>query len=394
MGANTSNYMEQGGARTVIGGSLDIVSGGDLDIESGGAIKIAGTDVTAEVAALSNGAGATSATAAATAYAGGGQGSATAITTAYTRFATVATNGDSGKLPTGALGKRITVKNDGAANLAIFPASGGAINGGSADASVTLYPGEEVTFTATSATAWETPETDAKLKGDQTLSGIQTFSVPNVYSLATGITAGTTQTQGGATALTKEYNDVTTVTTAGDGVKLMAAVAGQRQTVRNSASNALAVYPATGDAINTLSANASITLQAGEEVEFTAIDGTTWRTNVDDEIVTMTTSATPASGSNGVQFVFKNRHGVAIASKRAMTMWISDVNGAPVAAGTSVAALTNGSVDTLVTGKIANVITSAAGLLGVTLTAEAATYYLSFGLPNGRILTSSALVVN
>lgn len=35
-GYSTSNYTEQGGARTVVGGSLDVVSGGDLDIESGG----------------------------------------------------------------------------------------------------------------------------------------------------------------------------------------------------------------------------------------------------------------------------------------------------------------------------------------------------------------------
>ena len=50
--ANVKNYNEQGGARTVIGGSLDVASGGDLDIESGGALKIAGTQVTASAAEL------------------------------------------------------------------------------------------------------------------------------------------------------------------------------------------------------------------------------------------------------------------------------------------------------------------------------------------------------
>jgi len=49
---NVKNYNEQGGARTVIGGSLDVASGGDLDIESGGALKIAGTQVTASAAEL------------------------------------------------------------------------------------------------------------------------------------------------------------------------------------------------------------------------------------------------------------------------------------------------------------------------------------------------------
>lgn len=43
MTANTVNYNEQGGARTVIGGEIDIVSGG--------ALKIAGTDKTAALAA-------------------------------------------------------------------------------------------------------------------------------------------------------------------------------------------------------------------------------------------------------------------------------------------------------------------------------------------------------
>ncbi len=49
---NTSNYKEQGGARTVIGGTLDVVSGGDLDIESGGVFSIAGTTVSASAAEL------------------------------------------------------------------------------------------------------------------------------------------------------------------------------------------------------------------------------------------------------------------------------------------------------------------------------------------------------
>jgi hypothetical protein len=47
---NVSNYSEQGGARWVVGGSLDVASGGEIDIESGGAFKIAGTAVTATAA--------------------------------------------------------------------------------------------------------------------------------------------------------------------------------------------------------------------------------------------------------------------------------------------------------------------------------------------------------
>jgi hypothetical protein len=47
MAANVPNYTEQGGARTVIGGELDVVSGG--------ALKVAGTDVTATLAAALSG---------------------------------------------------------------------------------------------------------------------------------------------------------------------------------------------------------------------------------------------------------------------------------------------------------------------------------------------------
>lgn len=51
-GENVSNYDEHGGARTVIGGSLDVVSGGDLDIESGGSLKLAGTAISSTAAEL------------------------------------------------------------------------------------------------------------------------------------------------------------------------------------------------------------------------------------------------------------------------------------------------------------------------------------------------------
>jgi len=60
--ANTSNYDEQGGARRVIGGSLDVASGGEIDIESGGALKLNGTAVSATAAELNKLDGAASTT--------------------------------------------------------------------------------------------------------------------------------------------------------------------------------------------------------------------------------------------------------------------------------------------------------------------------------------------
>lgn len=51
-GENVLNYVEQGAARTVIGGSLDVVSGGDVDLEAGAVLKIAGVQVLTSAAEL------------------------------------------------------------------------------------------------------------------------------------------------------------------------------------------------------------------------------------------------------------------------------------------------------------------------------------------------------
>lgn len=75
-------------------------------------------------------------------------------------------------------------------------------------------------------------------------------------SATNNITAGTTQTQGGATALTTEVNRVTTVGTAGDGVKLPTAAAGKEVIVRNVGANNLQIWPSSGDRIDSGAADA------------------------------------------------------------------------------------------------------------------------------------------
>ena len=64
------------------------------------------------------------------------------------------------------------------------------------------------------------------------------------------------------------------------GIKLPAAVAGRTIIVKNSdAANAvLKVYPATGDAINAISANSALSMAAKTSAVFVALDGTTWYT--------------------------------------------------------------------------------------------------------------------
>jgi hypothetical protein len=106
-----------------------------------------------------------------------------------------------------------------------------------------------------------------------------TMTGPINYANEDAITAGTTQTQAGATALTEEVNRVTVVGTDGDGVKLPAAAAGGRVTVRNAdASEYLQVWPASSDAIDTGAVDAvdADPIGPGAWRTYVAKDGTTW----------------------------------------------------------------------------------------------------------------------
>lgn len=87
-------------------------------------------------------------------------------------------------------------------------------------------------------------------------------------SVATGITAGTTQTQAGATPLTAANNVIGTVGTENDGVILPAAAVGDVVFVRNGGANTAKIYPPVGGALNGGSANAAVTLAAGASTRF------------------------------------------------------------------------------------------------------------------------------
>jgi len=238
-----------------------------------------------------------------------------------------------------------------------------------------------------------------------------TVTGPITYDHNTGITAFATGGQASATALTGEYNNVTVCATAGDSVKLLTAVAGQTQTVKNNGAAALDVFPNTSDAINGLSANTAYSLPVGAEVTFRAIDAATWHTQAAANIreiaklsgapFTVTTaSTTPASGSCAAQFVVKDADGVAVTVPVSLEAYLtaSATGLTHDAAGTSIAVLTNGALTvedaTALVGPFFRITTTAAGLIGLTLTSGAGTYYIAFILPNGKLAMSSAIVVN
>ena len=98
-------------------------------------------------------------------------------------------------------------------------------------------------------------------------------------SVTDSITAGATQTQAGATALTKDINRVTTDGTDNDGVKLPTVSAGLEILIINAdAGQDIQIWPNTGDAINGGSANAvdSTALGEGASRRYIAMDATNW----------------------------------------------------------------------------------------------------------------------
>ena len=114
------------------------------------------------------------------------------------------------------------------------------------------------------------------------------------------ITAGSTQTQAGATALTGTFNRVTVSGTNGDGVKLPAAVAGLEVTIDNAdAAQTIDVWPATGNKIEGGSDNAvdPTSIQFGTSRTYFCVDGDNWRRNIPpgtvlQKVLITTTSST------------------------------------------------------------------------------------------------------
>jgi len=113
-------------------------------------------------------------------------------------------------------------------------------------------------------------------------------------------------------------------------------------------------------------------------------------------IGSVATTATPASGSCGVQFVFSDVAGVTMAVPTAGLLYLSEVaTGLTVdLADTSLAVLTNGALVNIGGAGPSLFVTTAAGLLGLTITAAADDYYVVFVLPSGLLLISTVCTVN
>ncbi len=194
-----------------------------------------------------------------TAHAGGGQASALALTAEVNRFTTVATAGDSAKLPASSPGLSILIINSGANPMQVFGAGTDTINDVATATGVSQMPNSAVLYACTVAGKWYANGTGEGFAGSLL-----------TQSYADGLTAHAGGGQGSATAITTSIARFTTVATLGDSAQLPAAAAGLGVTVINAGVAAMNVYPVNGgsDQINALSANTPFSIPAGAVCEF------------------------------------------------------------------------------------------------------------------------------
>lgn len=110
------------------------------------------------------------------------------------------------------------------------------------------------------------------------VNGQTRFAVNNIGELTNvedAITASATQTQG-QRPLLFSYNIVTTVAAANNVVTLPTAVGGQIVRIKNEGANTLQVFPASGDSVNNLPVNTSVTQATNTFFMYIADDATNW----------------------------------------------------------------------------------------------------------------------
>lgn len=96
-------------------------------------------------------------------------------------------------------------------------------------------------------------------------------------TVSNGVTASTGSTQATGVLVTTSVTRVTTVAVAGDALTLPPATPGVDLVVINAAAaNSMDVFPAVGDAINALAANAALAVAANKTVLLVCAVAGTW----------------------------------------------------------------------------------------------------------------------
>lgn len=187
------------------------------------------------------------------------------------RIATVATAGDGVKLPPSQAGLEVMIINAATKAITVYGAGTDTIDGVATATGVSQMGQSVVIYICASSGAWFT---EGLATGYGT-SGLATQSSQD------SLTAKAGGGQGGGPTINRMINRVTTVATAADSVTLPVSVAGMQVTIINAAAaNSMNVFPATGEAINALSANTALAVAANKTATFYCATAGTWHSVV------------------------------------------------------------------------------------------------------------------
>lgn len=200
------------------------------------------------------------------AFAGGGQASATPMIAQTNRIITVATSGDSVKLPPSASGLEVTVINHGANPVQIFGNGTDTINDQAAATGVLLPANAVDIFVCATRGSWYA-EVGVGFSG-------QLFTE---LALDT-ITARAGGGQALATQLTAQTSRVTVVATAGDSVKLPASAPGLELMLINHGANPMQVFGSGTDTIDDIATATGVSQMQNSLVIYTCTTAGAWYT--------------------------------------------------------------------------------------------------------------------
>lgn len=100
----------------------------------------------------------------------------------------------------------------------------------------------------------------------------------DLFSATDALTAHAGGGQGSATPITTQMARFTVVATIADSAVLPVSAPGMSYTVANAAANSMNVFPATGEIINALAANAAFAIAGGKTCEFVCMKAGQWHT--------------------------------------------------------------------------------------------------------------------
>ena len=206
--------------------------------------------------------------------AGSTQGAAAAITKTYNIVTTASAN-QGVILPSAAAGLVINVFNISGNTIKVYPASTENIDGGSANAAVTLVTANGTELVGTSTGGWRQVGSGGSNVAELTVNTSASLLGSLKYGVSPSVSSAGSA-QGDATALKETINVVGTVGGSGEGVILPTAAAGLHIVVANITTTDCKLYPASSDTIEGGSANAAVTLPAKTTFTLTCKDATDW----------------------------------------------------------------------------------------------------------------------